>query len=56
MASSHFIFNESCIKNALINMGELSEWEFSTERCFTGEFTIEESDKGEFSVGDFFYY
>ena len=49
MTSSRFIFNECCIKNALINTGEFSVEEFSS-----GEYSAGEFDEGEFSVGEFY--
>ena len=48
MTSPHFIFNEWCIKNALINKGDFSSREYSA-----GEFTTGEFDEGQFSAEEF---
>ena len=48
MINSHFIFNEWCMKNELINTGVFSVGEYSAGKFMTGEF-----DEGEFSARDF---
>ena len=53
MTSSRFVFNERCIKNALINTGKFSAGEFSSGENSAGEFTTEEFDEVGFSAGEF---
>ena len=51
MTSSRFIFNEWCIKDALINTGEFSAGEFTSGEFDEGGFSVGEFDEGGFSAG-----
>ena len=54
MTSSRFVFNELCIKNILMNMGEFFAGEFSSGEYSAGEFTTGEFDEGGFSAREFY--